>query len=108
MKPVEFLGDSLEAIRAFPGIVRRRVGYQLDKLQWGQTPDDWRPMPAIGPSVRELRVHAEAGAFRVIYIATLEDAIYVLNAFQKKTAQTPKREVEKARLRLRALLGARG
>jgi phage-related protein len=108
MKPVEFLGDSLQAIRSFPEVARRRLGYQIDKVQWGQEPDDWRPMPSVGPGVREIRVRMESGAFRVIYLAALEDAVYVLHAFQKKTAQTSKRDIEKSRLRLRELLRVRG
>ena len=40
-------------------------------------------MTSIGSGVRELRVRDSAGAFRVIYIAALPDAAYVLHAFQK-------------------------
>jgi phage-related protein len=58
-------------------------------------------MPSICAGVREIGVHERAGAFRVIDIATLADAIYVLRAFQKKTQQTAKRDVDLAASRLR-------
>jgi phage-related protein len=60
-------------------------------------------MQSIGAGVREIRVRERTGAFRVIYLATLTDAVYVLNAFQKKTQRTPQREIDLAVERLRAL-----
>ncbi|EQD80595.1 protein containing DUF891, partial [mine drainage metagenome] len=41
---------------------------------------------------------------RVVYLARLAGAIYVLHAFQKKTQATAKRDIEIARTRLRALM----
>jgi phage-related protein len=58
-------------------------------------------MPSIGAGVREIRVRERADAFRVIYVATFADAVYVLHAFQKKTRQTAKRDVDLAASRLR-------
>ena len=101
MKPIAFLGTSLDDLRGFPAGVRREVGYQLDRVQRGLDPDDWKPMPSIGAGVREIRVRERAGAFRVIYVATFADVVYVLHAFQKKTRQTAKRDVELAASRLR-------
>ena len=60
-------------------------------------------MPSIGPGVREVRIHDETGAFRVIYIASLADTIYVLHAFQKKTQRTAKRDLDLAAMRLRQI-----
>ena len=94
MKLIAFLGGSLDDLRAFLAHARREVGYQLDRVQRGFDPDDWRPMPSIGPGVREIRVRERAGVFRVIYVATFADVVYVLHAFQKKTQQTAKRDVE--------------
>ena len=73
----------------------------MDRVQRGRDPDDWRPMPSIGAGVREIRVRERAGAFRVIYVAAFADVVYVLHAFQKKTRQTAKRDVDLAALRLR-------
>jgi phage-related protein len=103
MKPIAFVDNALDALRDFPASARREAGYQLDRLQRGLDPDDWKPMPVIGPGVREIRVRDEMGAFRVICIATLVDAIYVLHAFQKKTQRTPKRDLELAAARLRQI-----
>ena len=73
-KPVEFRGSALDDIRKFPGAARREAGFQLDLVQNGRDPDDWKPMTTIGQGVREIRVRDEAGAFRVIYAAKFAEA----------------------------------
>jgi phage-related protein len=103
MKPVVFLGDSRERIRAFPERSRWQVGFELRRVQLGMDPSDWTPMRSVGQGVREIRVRDTRGAFRVLYIATLSDAVYVLHAFQKKTQATAQRDLDLAVLRLRLL-----
>lgn len=105
VKPISFLGDSLARLRDFPEDARSEAGYQLSEVQRGNDPDDWKPMKAIGPGVREIRVREASGAFRVIYLATLADRVLVLHAFQKKTQQTPRRDIELAARRLREWKG---
>jgi len=73
-------------------------------VQIGRDPDDWKPMPTIGPGVREIRVRDEAGAFRLIYIAKFLEPVYVLHCFSKKSRQTAARDVELSRVRLKELL----
>ena len=99
MKLLRFLGDSLKSLREFPEDARHDAGYQLDRVQRGEQPDDFKPMPSIGKGVEDLRVWDDSGTYRVIYTARLADAVYVLHAFQKKTRTTAKREVELARKR---------
>lgn len=61
-------------------------------------------MNAVGPGVREIRIREKSGAFRVIYIATFEDAIYVLHCFQKKTQKASSNDLALASRRYRDLL----
>lgn len=103
-RPVEFVGSSLDDLRAFPPSARREAGYQLDRVQHGLEPDDGKPMKTIGPGVQEIRVREGRGAFRVIYVAKLGDAIYVLHCFQKKTQKTSGHDLHTAEVRYRALL----
>lgn len=107
MKPVTFLGDSLEELRAFPQGPRRAAGMQLDKAQRGLMPDNWKPMKTVGPGACEIRVKDEAGIYRVIYIATFAEAVYVLHAFQKKTQKTAKSDLDLAKARLKDLIRRR-
>jgi phage-related protein len=65
-KPVVFRGCSLEDLRAFPLTARREAGHQLDQVQHGREPDDWKPMNTVGQGVKEIRIRDAAGAFRVL------------------------------------------
>jgi phage-related protein len=103
-KPIEFRGSSLDDLRAFPLTARREAGYQLDQVQIGYEPDDWKPMNTVGMGVKEIRIRDAAGAFRVIYVAKFAEAVYVLHCFQKKTAKTSKADLELAAKRYRDLL----
>ena len=102
-KPLRFRGASLRDLRAFPQSAKREAGHQLDRVQAGKAPDDWKPMSAIGPGATEIRIHDAAGAFRVIYFAKFEEAVFVLHCFQKKTRATSKADLELATTRYREL-----
>lgn len=103
-KPVEFRGSALDDLRAFPLAAKREAGHQIDQVQNGQEPDDWKPMNTVGKGVKEIRIRDAAGAFRVLYVAKFADAIYVLHCFQKKTGKTSKADVDLAAKRYRDLL----
>src|SRR5580693_9207626 len=103
MKPVQFLGNSLQCLRDFPVDARHDAGYQLDKLQRGLQPDDFKPMPIIGKGVEEIRIREESGIYRVIYTARLPEAVIVLHAFEK-TQRTSKRDMELSKGRLSELM----
>ena len=105
-KPLLWLGSARRDLRAFPADARRRGGFQLRRVQQGFDPDDWKPMASVGPGVREIRIHTEL-AHRVFYLATFEEAVYVLHAFEKRTRKTPPHELTLARDRYRALLKKR-
>lgn len=106
-KPLVWIGDSRECVRAFDAVARRRVGFELWEIQQGNSPSDWKPMSPVGPGVRELRVRS-LRAYRVIYVATLPDAVYVLHAFEKQSRKAPKADVELARARFGALTREKG
>ena len=56
VKPVIFLGSSLDDLRAFPLDAKREAGYQIDKIQRGNNPDSWKTVSSIGPGVQEIRI----------------------------------------------------
>lgn len=105
MKPIVWIGGSRVDVRSFPNAARQTAGFQLSKVQHGEEPDDWKPMSSIGPGVREIRIRERSGAFRIIYVAHLKDAIYVLHAFRKKTGKTSTRDLDLARERFRSIRG---
>jgi phage-related protein len=103
-KSVEFRANSLDDLRLFPVTARREAGYQIDRVQNGHEPDDWKPMSSIGSGVQEIRIRDAVGAFRVIYVAKFADAIYVLHCFQKKTQKTSRTDLDLAESRYRDLV----
>jgi len=96
MKGIQFLGTSLKTVRGFPALAKREAGYQLDRVQHGLDPTDWKPMKSVGQGVREIRIQQE-GWYRVIYVVSFEEKVYVLHAFQKKTQKTSKQDLDAAR-----------
>ena len=103
MKPVRFLGDSLKRLREFPPEARQDAGHQLYKVQRGEQPDDFKPLPAVGQGIEEIRVWDETGTYRVVYTARRAEAVYVLHAFQKKTQAMQKRDLDIAKMRFAQL-----
>lgn len=105
-KPIFWLGDSLERLREAPADIRSNAGYQLDLVQRGEIPADFKAMPDVGSGVMEIRLHG-ANEFRVFYVAKFEEAVYVLHCFVKKTQATRKTDLDLGRQRYTALLEAR-
>ena len=96
MKGIEFLGASLKRVCEFPARAKRETGHQLDRVQRGLDPTDWKPMKSVGQGVREIRIQFE-GQYRVIYVASFEEKVYVLHAFEKKTQKTAKQDLDAAK-----------
>jgi phage-related protein len=104
MKPLNFIGTSLDDLRNFPDEARRAAGFELYAVQCGLEPSDWRPMPAIGLGAKEIRLHV-LGEWRIIFVAKFEDAVYVLHSFQKKGRKTSQKDVDLARKRYKQIGG---
>lgn len=105
-KRVFWLGSSRADLREFPSLARWIAGFQLRRVQQGLEPNDWKPMAAIGPGVREIRIRAGL-EHRVFYVTAFAEGVYVLHAFEKRTRTTAKRDLDLARGRYRALVAGR-
>ncbi len=92
----------MDDLREFPLEAKREAGFQLDAVQRGVEPSDWKPMQNIGSGVREIRIHI-LGEWRIIYVAKFADAVYVLHAFQKKTQKTRKADIDIAARRFKQI-----
>lgn len=102
MKILRFIGSSLDDLRNFPAEVRREAGFELDAVQRGLMPSDFKPMLNVGSGVYEIRLHL-LGEWRVMYVAKKSDAVYVLHAFQKKTQKTRGEDIDLAVRRYRQI-----
>jgi phage-related protein len=104
VKELKFVGLSLDDLRNFPEEARRVAGFELRAVQNGLDPRYWKPMRSAGSGVKEIHIHV-LGEWRIIYVARLADAIYVLHAFQKKSQKTNKNDIELARKRFKEIGG---
>ena len=95
-KPIIWARSSYQRLCRFPLEARQEAGFQLRRVQSGEEPYDWKPVPTIGPGAMEIRIH-DPQEYRVIYVASFPDAIYVLHAFQKKSSKTASRDIQLAR-----------
>lgn len=100
--PVSFIGSSLQDIKRFPDTVMRLVGVEINRLQQGFQPTDFKPMKTVGKGVNEIRIQENSEAFRVFYVMKL-GCIYILHAFHKKTQKTEKREKDLVKTRLKQI-----
>jgi phage-related protein len=106
-KDLVFVGSSRDDIKDFPDGARQRAGFELYAVQLGEAPTDIKRMKSIGSGVYEIRIRDDKRAFRVVYIAKFEEAIYVLHAFEKKGLKTSKKDIGIARNRLKGLIATR-
>jgi phage-related protein len=97
------MGGSREDLKLFPEAAQNSLGFELYLVQCGLDPKDWKPMASVGAGVREIRVRDETGAFRMIYLATRPEGLYVLHCFQKKTPRTSRSDLELATKRFKAI-----
>jgi phage-related protein len=81
---------------------RMEAGYLLRMLQAGETlsmPQS-RPIPSIGSRCHELRINDKNSTWRIVYRVD-EDAVLILNVFQKKTSTTPKSVIGTCKQRMK-------
>ena len=105
-KPLFWLGDSLDTLMKFSDAAKREAGHQLNRVQEGFEPNDWKPMTTVGRGVKEIRIKLEK-AYRVLYVAKFAEGIYVLHAFDKKTQRTSKPDLDLAAMRYKTLVNER-
>jgi len=105
-KPLVWIGSSLARVRQFPREARRECGHELGRVQQGRMPSDWKRLPGIGLGVLEIRIHTHV-EHRVLYVASFPEAVYVLHAFEKRSRQMSRSDVELSRRRFADLLRLR-
>lgn len=98
---ISWEGDTHEVIKEWPAEIKVDFGHSLRLMQSGEAPTlDVRPMKSIGSGVFELKTSDDKKWYRLVYLARIENVIYVLNCFEKDTAKTEKKDLNKASARL--------
>lgn len=102
-KSVEWLGDSLKVVKSWPAAARKLAGTDLYAVQLGEYPDGCEKLQQVGPDVHAIRVRSGKEQYRVVWLAKVDEAVFVLHAFHKKSKQgkaNPQDDIETARARL--------
>src|SRR5690349_9372613 len=102
-RDLHWLGSSFEDLKNFPADAMSDAGFQLRKVQKDKEPDDWKPVATVGVGIREIRITAERGEYRVFYAIKLPGLVHILHCFHKTSEQTAQRDIKKGRLAYRQL-----
>lgn len=101
-KPLYFINCEKE-YKGLPEDVQSDAGHNLDRVQQGKTPEiSFGPLHGLGSGVRELRIDEDTDTFRIVYVAKLSEAVFVLDAFKKKSprgSELPKNIEERIKQR---------
>ena len=104
VRPLVWLGSSKKDYNAFPKQVQSDVGFALYRAQIGDMPRSTKPIRGLGAGIMEIVSGHDGDAYRTVYMARFEEAVYVLHAFQKKSKrgiETPKKDMDLIRQRLK-------
>ncbi len=103
-RPLVWVGSSKDDLKEFPDEVQDHIGFALYIAQIGQKHRDAKPMTALGYGVLEVVSDFDRNTYRAVYAVGFPDAVYVLQAFQKKSKRgisTPKSEIDLVKRRLK-------
>jgi phage-related protein len=101
LKPIRWLGTTLDDIRRQRRAIRDEFGHQLHRVQMGLMPNNYKPISAVGPGAYEIRAQDADGIARLMYVAKFRDTIFVLHVFVKKSQRTSKTDIDLAKMRYR-------
>ena len=90
----------------FPPKAQDKAFDALTIVADGGMPDIAKPLTGLGAGVLELAIKERGDAYRVVYALQLDDDIWVVHAFQKKSTSgiaTPKHEIDVVRDRIKRL-----
>ena len=101
---ISWEGDSREVLQRWPKPIRGDFGIALGRMQEGRPASlPVRPMPSIAAGVFELKDADKSKWYRMVYLARIEDTIYVLHCFTKDTARTERRDLSTAEERWKSV-----
>ena len=104
VRPVVWIASSKDDLSSLPREVKGSFGFRLYELQQGKTPLNMKPLSQFGSGVYELRESFDRNAYRMMYVVSLKNALYVLHTFMKKSKSgigLPKPDAELIAVRLR-------
>lgn len=105
-RPVSWIKGARRDFADFPLEAQQRIGRALTVVAEGGMPDIAKPLTGLGSGIMEIALKHRGDAFRIVYALKIDDDIWVVHAFQKKSTSgivTPKHEIDVTRERLKRL-----
>ena len=103
MKEVKWIGSSLDDLKEMPEEVQDSTGFILDRIQRNLPHPRIKPLKGL-TGVQEIRIDFDKDTYRTAYVVNLNEFIYVLHVFKKKSKSgiaTPKPDMDIIRARLK-------
>ncbi len=91
MSDLYWCGSSLGDLRAFPKSAKISLGREIDRLEHGALPINYKPLKSLGKGITgvyEIRTSDDGKIYRVAYVAKFGDDIVILHCWNKKTQTT--------------------
>jgi phage-related protein len=106
LRSISWLKGARKDFDAFPAEVRDDAATALGLAARGGKSDAAKPFGGVGGGVFEIALRHRGDAYRIIYAVQLGAALWVIDAFQKKSKsgiKTPQVEVDLIRARIKRL-----
>jgi phage-related protein len=103
---VSWISSARKDFKGFPAGAQEIILSVLTIAAEGRKADIAKPMKGLGSGVFEVALPYRGNAFRVVYAVQIGDEIWVIHAFQKKSAtgiKTQKHEIDLVKDRLKRL-----
>jgi|SRR5208337_4367530 len=105
-RPISWIKAARKDFDDFPDGAQLEMARALTILAEGRMPDIAKHLTGFGSGVMELALKHRGDAYRVVYALQIDEDIWVLHAFQKKSKtgiKTPKAEIDLVHERLKRL-----
>jgi phage-related protein len=105
-RTISWIKGAKKDFLAFPDTAQQKGARILTQIAEGHTPETLKPLQGLGSGVWEIVIKDRGDAFRVVYALKIDNDIWVIHAFQKKSTSgiaTPKHEIDLIKDRIKRL-----
>ncbi len=105
-RPVSWVKAAHKDFEGFPEGAQIEILRALTIAAEGRKADSAKPMRGLGSGVFEIALAWRGDAYRTVYAVQIDEDLWVVHAFQKKSKtgiKTPKAEIDLVRHRLKRL-----
>ena len=105
-RDIEWITAALKDFKKFPVAAQQKILVALTNAAQGATADIAKPMKGLGPGVFEVALKYRTDAYRTVYAVQIDEKIWVIHAFKKKSKtgiKTAKQEIDLIKKRIKIL-----